>query len=595
MKQLKKFVSVLLALVMVLAMAIPVFAAGEYTITVKNTKESISIDGKEYSAYKLFDVTYNEAKTAYSYTVASEFEKFTYTASDGKTYSGDNLVAYVGKQQNNSAELDAIAKAALKYTEDNKIRAKGKATADGEQAVIQLNEAGYYLVTGEAQAKDETKTDVVAACSLTTTDPTAEVNVKADVPTVDKKIIEKDENGEETKVKNNNAAIGDTVQFEVTSKVPDMTGYEKYYFVVNDTLSKGLDFNDDITITIGGKTLTEETYYTEEDAKNGSIPADKEVGDVKQEGDYIVTTTKKDDGTTSIEIVFKNFIQYKDKKGQPIVITYSATVNNDAVIGTAGNKNEVTVTYSNDPNIKDDGTPGNPDKPKDGSPVGETPESETYTYVTDIKLIKVDPQGNRLTGAEFKLEGKKLNTVLVRTDVYTEDANGTYWKLKDGSYTTDDPDAEGMDRTKYESTTTKYTKTVQTTTVVKEENVTYTGTVGADGVLRFEGLSAGTYTITEIKAPDGYNLLKDPITVTIGFTAPTAPSTDCAWTYTWNTGTNGNNVKGSNNTVTIVNQTGSELPSTGGRGTTVFYVLGSILVIGAAILLVTKRRMNVER
>ena len=107
--------------------------------------------------------------------------------------------------------------------------------------------------------------------------------------------------------------------------------------------SKGLSFNGDVTITLGDTTLTKDT-------------------------DYTVTATENADGTTSVEIVFKNFIQYKNAEKRNITITYSATVNGQAVIGVAGNPNAVTLTYSNNPNISDSGTTDQPDKPTEGSP-----------------------------------------------------------------------------------------------------------------------------------------------------------------------------------------------------------------------------------
>ena len=209
--------------------------------------------------------------------------------------------------------------------------------------------------------------------------------------------------------------------------------------------------------------------------------------------------------------------------------------------------------------------------------------------MTAVELIKVDSHGNRLTGAEFTIEGTKLNTVLVRTDVYTEDTNGMYWKLKDGSYTTDDPNTDGIDPDKYESTVTRYIKAVQTSAIHKSENVSYTATVGTDGILRFEGLSAGQYTITEIKSPAGYNLLESPINISIDWTAPTALSTDCTW------GVTGNNSAIVDNgivKITIENNAGAELPSTGGTGTAIFYAAGAILILAAVVLLVTRRRMR---
>lgn len=256
------------------------------------------------------------------------------------------------------------------------------------------------------------------------------------------------------------------------------------------------------------------------------------------------------------------------------------------MIGVEGNPNTVNLTYSNDPNQEEGGTPG--DEPSKDSPVGVTPDHETRTYVTGIELIKVDPEGQRLTGAEFKLEGEKLNKVGVKTESFEADPEGTYWKLTDGSYTTDDPTSEGMDTSKYEDTTTKYTRTVNEKFVETSESVTATGTVGEDGVLRFEGLSAGNYTITELTAPDGYNKLSGPIEVTITWTAPVAPSTDCTWT------TKSGSIVDGIVQIEIENNAGTELPSTGGMGTTVFYLLGGVLVLFAVVLLVVKRRMKAE-
>lgn len=560
MKHAKKLASLLLALVMVLALAVPAFAAGETGSITIQSNDNVSVAKKTFNAYKILDVEL--VGEGYVYTVPEAMKSF-YTDRYGLTGNEGDFDAQVVAKINEEKDLFAFAAAALKAAKDAQITpVSADAGAQDTSVTISNLPLGYYVV------EDTAKTTPVSALILNTTNPDVTVHIKADKPTVDKKIEgDKDtDDGTTGDVEHNNAAVGDKVPYKVTSNVPDMTGYTKYYFVLNDTLSKGLTFNNDVAITIGNKTLMKDT-------------------------DYTVTSTSNNDGTTSVKIVFKDFIQYKAKEynDAPITVTYSATVNENAVIGVAGNPNKVTLTYSHNPNTDESDNPN--DEPTPTSPVGTTPEEITRTYVTDIELIKVDPQGNRLTGAEFKIEGTKLNTVIVYKDVYTKNENGTYWKLKDGTYTTQDPNGENMDQSKYESTTIKYSKETKTETIVQKENVSYTGTVGDDGVLRFEGLAAGTYTITEIKAPNGYNLLKDSITVVIGFTAPTGNSTDCTWTYTGTDVVNDTNT----NHVTITNKSGTELPSTGGMGTTIFYVLGGILVVGAAILLVTKKRMSVEK
>lgn len=579
MKQMKKLASLLLALIIALAMTTTAFAAESYSITVKNDKESVSINGNTYSAYKLFNVTYSENKNSYAYTISEEFKSFTYTTGTGesaKSYSGEALINYVAEQKSNSDEMNAIAEAALKYAKDNSIQAAGTAVASGETAKINLSAPGYYLVAGTATAPDDQT--ITAACSLTTTAPTAEITVKVDAPSIDKKIDEGTTSGvyDEKDTTKNEGSIGDKVPYIIHSKVPNMVGYEKYYFVVNDTLSKGLTFNDDIVIKIGEDTLTKDT-------------------------DYTVTIGTDTAGNTTIEIVFKDFIQYKDAAGQDITITYSATINQDAVIGNDGNPNTVKLTYSNNPNVKDDGTPGNPDKPVSNSPVGETPEIETVTYVSGIQLTKVDAKGNTLTGAKFKIEGESLNIVLVNKEIYRESEDGTYYRLKDGTYTTEAPVTaeDDTDTSKYyESTTVKYEKVTVVDKETKKEHISTEGWVDENGVITFTGLGAGTYTITELIAPNGYNLLKDPITVTISWNG--TPTTEGQyWTATKGTGDNVENLQmdGSNFhfAFNVVNQTGTELPSTGGMGTTIFYVIGGVLVLAAVVLLVTKKRMNTKK
>lgn len=561
MKRTKKFVSLLLALVMILSMATTVFAAGETGSITINSSQNVSVAGKTFNAYKILDVQL--VGGGYVYTVPSSLKIF-YTGRYGLTGSEGDFDYQVTQKIKNESDMYTFAADALAAAKTANIKF-GTATADENASSVTISNLplGYYVVEDAGTATP------ISALILDTTNPNVTATIKADKPSVDKNIDGNTDTDDSTSgdVAYNNAAVGDKVPYKVTSRVPDMRGYEKYYFVVNDTLSKGLTFNKDVAITVGDKTLVKGT-------------------------DYTVTATENDDGTTSVEIVFKEFIQYKEQNDAVITITYSATVNENAVIGTAGNPNEVVLTYSNNPNTDESGTPG--DKPGPDSPVGETPESVTRTYVTGIELIKVDPQGNRLTGAEFKLTGTKLNKVLVSKEVFTEKENGDYWKLKNGSYTKTAPtitDDERDNSAEYESTETKYEKSITKEVVTTSETVNATGTVNENGVLTFEGLSAGEYTITEIKAPAGYNLLKDPIRVTIGFTAPTAPSTECTWTYTGTDVVNGTNT----NQVTVINQTGAELPSTGGTGTTLFYVLGFILMAGAAILLITRRRMNAEK
>ncbi len=562
MKRVRSILALALALVLVLAMSTAAFAAPEtYSITVNNTNPAISINGNTYNAYKILDATYDKEGHV-SYTVSTEFANFTYTVG-GNNYQGEALIAYLGTLTNDSDALDAFAKAALTYATTNSIQPAGTATAANETATISVPAPGYYLVSGTATAPDNQT--VTAACSLTTAKPNAEVNVKADAPSVDKKIVEGNSD-----VSANDASIGDSVNYKITSRVPNMKGYTKYFFVMEDTLSKGLTYNKDMVITIGAKALVKDT-------------------------DYTLTVTENADGTTSLEIVFKNFIQYKGQTNAAITLTYSATLNQDAVLDpTTGNPNTVKLIYSNNPNQEGEGTFENPDKPKPGTPVGETPTVETKTYVTGLKLTKVDGKapGKTLTGAKFEIKGTGMKVVLINKTMYKASANGTYYMLKDGTYTetapVTDKNADGYNADLYDDVNKKYEKVTVVDKTTDPTEINATGYVDENGVLTFEGLGEGTYTITELVAPNGYNLLKDPVTITI---TANATLEGCTWTVK-----NGETglPAGADHlfAFNVENNSGTELPSTGGTGTTIFYILGSLLVVVAGVVLVTRKRMN---
>lgn len=562
MKTVKRALALVLALTLLLAMSATVFAADDttYTITINNTTT-----GHIYEAYQIFagDLAEKDGKTILSniewgsgVNGAALLTALKADATFDNDFNGCTTAAQVadvlatyGSDAGKTQQFAKLAGANLNAT----VAGISTWNEPGTNYSISSLAPGYYLVKDKddsAPSSDAYTRYILQVVHNVT------VNAKTDVPTVDKNIKEGD-----TIVKANDASIGDTINYEVTSKVPDMTGYTKYFFVMNDTLSKGLTYNGDIVIKVGEKTL---------DATNG----------------YTLTTTNNDDGSTTLEIVFKNFIQYTT--GNAITVTYSATLNQDANLDpSVGNPNEVKLVYSNNPNVVGTGDGRNPDKPAPGDATGETPKSETKTYVTGIKLTKVDgaDHSKMLTGAKFKIEGNGVKVVLVNKEVYEEASDGTYYMLKTGTYTETAPTDETA--SSYDSTTTKYKKVTAVTKDTVNTKVNATGYVDENGVLTFEGLGEGTYTITEIIAPEGYNLLKAPITVEI---KAKATFDKCEWTVT----ADGKLVTADKNLYAflIENKSGAALPSTGGIGTTVFYVLGGLLVVCAGVLLITKRRMN---
>lgn len=412
---------------------------------------------------------------------------------------------------------------------------------------------------------------------------------------------------------NDNVSIGDTVHYTLTAKVPEKADEFKpgtFFFVITDKLSAGLTFtNGSIKVYDGaGALLTENTNYSVQYGINEN----------------------------TFEIGIVNAASYT---GQTLKVTYDAVLNENAVIGDEGNPNTSTVKYSNNPNQTYDGTPddkehpGFPDTTKN-VPTGETPEQETITYTTGIEILKVDENGEVLTGATFEISGQSAKLVVTKSDAFVEAEDGNYWKLKNGTYTMTAPtegntmvpaeagatkgyvvdaDATGdgvitIDDTKYrpyvpatdagkaifvldlgskdayDSTTKKYKKTATKVAQVSDPKAHKASMAVNDlGLARFDGLGAGTYTIKETVTPNGYNTVPDS-TVTVTYNADgTAKFTVTGGTYEDGV------IK-----LRVINKKGGTLPETGGMGTTILYIGGSILVLAAVILLVTKRRMNAE-
>lgn len=457
---------------------------------------------------------------------------------------------------------------------------KTASNAPGDKLTdIGVNDDGYYLIK---DSKDSVKSDHSAKTRyILTIAEELTATAKADFPTIDKNIIE--DNKEK---KANSASIGDDVHYQLKSKVPDMTGYEKYYYIVNDSMFKGLDLDvDSIKITIDGVDLAATDYYI-------NLDPDQTF----------------EDGTNDFEIVFVDFINYKNKKDADIVIDYYATLNEDAKVGIEGNPNKVDLTFSNDPNYKYEGKPGKPNEPKEpeegepdsGDPMGKTPEHEVITYTTGIELIKIDKTTKeRLTGAEFSIEGNGVNWIVKKSKTFTEDAtNGTYYKLKDGTYTEEEPNGN---EDSYADTATKYSLT-ETADVFKKgtDEIISTGiAVDSEGVLKIDGLNAGTYTITEKRAPDGGYIKKtEPITVEIGIAKDDDGNIEvtgdkCKWIYSG--GEEGEeNTKDGTYTFKFSNVKGVVLPGTGAFGSKLMYALGTIFTATGAAYMISKKSKKEE-
>lgn len=538
------FLTCVLAFTMAFAMGLTASAADTtYTITIN--KPAGDID-RTYEAYQIF-------KGNLSGDTLSDIEWG--TGIDGAAFLD---VLDDNEPYTTCKDAKAVAEKLATFKEDSdgavafatlagKFLTTVKATSSAGQ--ITNLAAGYYLL------KDVTPgtpgTDAALSRNILKVVNNVEVNPKADHPTVDKKIGTDISSG----VAANEATIGDKVPFVIASKVPKMQGYTKYFFVLNDSMTAGLTYNKDVAIKIGNTTLASTAY------------------------DVVY-----DDTANTMKIVIKNFIQYKSQADADIVVTYSATLNENANLSTnKGNKNTVKLTYSNNPNVDYKGD----NEPTSTDPVGVTPEHVTVTYSTQLQLTKVDGKDkSKLEGVEFQITGTSIKTAVSKGHYFKQDAAGTYYQLKDGTFTDTAPAPETESR--YVSNL-KYADVTGTAEETNMQKVTARGTTGTDGVITFGGLGAGTYFITELKTKDGYNLLTAPITVEIKATPGT---TSCTWTAK----VNGNDATFADDMVklTVENNKGSDLPITGGIGTTIFYVIGGLLVCGAVVMAITKKKLSVE-
>ena len=500
MKHSKKIASLFLALVMALALAVPAFAdETTYSITINNSTE-----GHTYEAYQIF------TGDLYDGTL-SNIEWGSGVSEAGKTALGD--AAAKAETIKTADDAAAFAKEVAGYL--GTVAGSANAVTDGKYVISGLA-AGYYLIkdqegslTGDHDSYTSYILEVVKNVDV---DPK-----NTGTPEVVKKVQDINDSKDSSITDNawQDSAdhdIGDKVPFQLTATLADnVSSYTTYKVVFHDTLSKGLTYNNDAKVTFNGTDVT---------------------------SSFTITSAVNADGITTLTISCDNVKALGAGNSSVITVEYTATLNENAIIGSAGNPNKVYLEYSNNPH--------------DSTETGKTPEDTVivFTYKTIINKVTKNPdydpevEGSKeyipLTGAEFTLQKKQ--------------ADGTYKDIA----------------------------------VVKNaEGTTFT----------FSGLDDGEYKLVETTTPSGYNDIDDiEFEIIATHTNGDTPVLE---------NLNGNKISGeitfaSNTTdgslsANVINNKGAELPSTGGMGTTIFYVVGSILVLAAVVLLVTKKRMSGEK
>lgn len=492
MKLVKKMLAITFTFMMIVGMGTNVKAMEgsqtdtKGTITVSNVSE-----GHTYKLYKILNLesySYESGKAEegnYAYTLTGDkWDNFVKTNSgEGKffTITDNKYVTF------NEGEAATLAKEAIKFAENKNLEISITPTKEENGNLVFSNlDLGYYLVDSS----------VGALCNLTTTNPTVTIQEKNGMPTVVKQVKE-----DSTDVfgSNNTADIGQTVEFQTT--ITAQAGAHNY--VLHDKMSEGLTF-DKASVTVVLKKNSEAQVTTLVSPK-----------------DYVLKTAElgETDSICAFHIEFTEEFCNSLNADDQIIVSYSATLNENAVIGDAGNNNDTWLKYG-------DGT--------------DTAHSSTSTYTFKLPVFKY-------TGTEKKGLGKAKFTLknangsdsiqLVKVSDATEDTELTYRVAKTG-----------------------------------EENTVTEITTPSSGKFIIQGLDADTYLLTETEQPKGYNKLATPITVIIETDGKIKIDTSYV------------------NVVEVENKTGTILPSTGGMGTTIIYMVGAILVIGSGIVLLSKKK-----
>lgn len=502
MKGLKKLLTGILAATMIFGASLTAFAAEDPGQTGNSLTVTEAVKGETYNIYKLLDLKVSKAATTdsesgYSYTINDDWKDF-WTKGAGKDYVtltvGANETYVTWKNDMKTAEkMETFGKAAAVWAKGKGLEVKTAITV-GEDLKAEFTglEDGYYMVTSTLGS--------AVAIASTPTNPQQIIKEKNKETTTVKEVLEGDAYGE-----SNDAQIGDTVTFRSVVNVSKNQINVTYH----DTMTAGLTW-DGIAATV---------VYSDEDCED---PVDKKY--------YEVKAAAADSGETFV-VEFKDaYVATFKAAVTPVYIKYTATLNDNALIGRNVETNTPIVTYGNG-----------------GKSTGEPTKTTTH-YFKILKFDGKDGDKNPLAGAKFQLFEAGEQTPLTLAYKTVEEGQRqevTVYRVVDMS----DNDAtlpEGY-------------------ALVGGNNEIVTV---ASEKITVEGVDSKNYELLETEAPLGFNKIDDRIPITI--------LTD--------------------NTLIkdVENFSGSVLPSTGGIGTTIFYILGGILIVAGVAYFIVRRKASAE-
>lgn len=554
MKKIKSFISIMLVAVMALAMSMTAFAQtvaknpadpDGATITINNPAK-----GETYSLYKLFDATTQgglNGQIAYQTTeeIPDGLKNF-FSKDDLGNVTPKDAIADQKDDKGNiiSTKMTDDLKAALENWAKT-ATATVTTESTGDTLVFTGLPYGYYVMTTSHTTDPVGEEDAKSAITVVSTQPNAEINDKnTNVPSAIKE-VEKE-----------SYSIGDTVKytglFDTTNYMKNGEEYEQVvHYVISDTLPEYLSNVEVTSIQIGGTVTKENNQYVMTGGTEYKV--DDKVPQFDDQKQITIPWATKTEGATEYTSVYA--------QGAKILIKYEAKLTGTTNIG-ANDTNTISIR----PYVDRGG-----DEPEGW----EKPWTDTAvikTYAAAIK--KVDEKGNPLAGATFTIKG------LVADEVKDEHGTVQVGVYRVVSYSSAQDAAESSE-------------------LVTDSN----------GKLYIVGFAGDVKpVVTEFKAPDGYNKLEEEKELNVQKLTETIYESSGTKYYD----KDGNLVKEKSNSTTtqnveknledldtnaleIENKAGTLLPSTGGIGTTIFYIVGAILVIGAGIILVAKKRMSHEQ
>ncbi len=487
----KRVISTVLALMLILALCVPAFAAEEGQVDSYSENGKIIVQnarvGETYTVYQLA-VLESYSGSSYSYWVSDTWRPFFETEQAKKFFnvSAAGYLTTTGETMQPENITNMVADA-FAYIEANNIEPMASEEAVSTTLEITNLPLGYYLLN----------TSLGTLCSLSTTVPDAYINDKNSEPTVDKTVLE---DSGTAFVGHNDADLFQPITFRII--VNCRKGAANY--LLHDTMTNMEMDVDSLRIGINGS------------------PDDANITELDSATYYTFVTNPQCEQGCTFHVVFNELCCDTMKDSTKLYVYYEAALTKDAVIAGEGNPNQAWLTYG---------------------AAQQTAVSKTVTYTYQFQMVKTDAAGKYLGGATFSLHnaatGEDTRIPLVKIDDHT-------YRLA----------TEG-----------------ETEAVIDMIDGTITTIYGLDG--------GTTYYLQEEAAPAGYNKLTTRKGVTIG-TANLDITPDG----------NPDIYSGSEGGVQVVNQTGTILPETGGFGTTMFILVGSLLVLGAGILLATKLRMS---